>query len=76
MKQTSIQANKKAEEFKGTHREKIMHFLEGEMTGLEIAEASGLKFESVMRRMSELERDRKVITKGSRDKYTVYKKNI
>ena len=74
MKQTSIQANIKAENFKGSHRQKILYFLNGEMTGMDISKATGLKFESVMRRMSELENDSEVITKGSKDGFTVYKK--
>jgi len=74
MKQTSIAANKKANHFKGSHRKKILHFMDGEMTGKQIAKATGLKFESVMRRMSELERDNQVITKGSIKGFTIYKK--
>ena len=73
MKSTSIAANIKAEDFKGSHRQKILYYLKGEMTGKDIAELSGLKFESVMRRMSELERDNKVITKGSKEGFTIYK---
>jgi len=73
MKQTSIQANIQANNFKGSHKKKILYFLKDEMTGKEIAEKTGLKFESVMRRMSELERESKVITKGSRKGFTIYK---
>ena len=74
MKATSIAANIKANHFKGSHRKKILHFMSGEMTGKQIAKATGLKFESVMRRMSELERDNQVITKGSIKGFTIYKK--
>jgi CRP-like cAMP-binding protein len=74
MKQTSLQANKAADQFKGSHKKIIMHFLDDEMTGKDIAEVTNLKFESVMRRMSELERENKVITKGSKKGFTIYKK--
>jgi predicted transcriptional regulator len=73
MKFTSIIANLKAGKFKGSHKQKILHFLNGEMTGKEIAKASGLKFESVMRRVSELEKENKIITKGTKNGFTVYK---
>jgi hypothetical protein len=74
MKSTSIIANIKAEEFKGTHKEKILHFLHGEMTGKDISKASGLKFESVMRRVSELESDNKIVSVSIRKGFTTYKK--
>ena len=74
MKQTSIEANIKANNFKGSHKKKILHFMNGQMTGKDIAEVTCLKFESVMRRMSELERENKVITKGSKNGFTIYKK--
>lgn len=73
MKETSIAANIKAEDFKGSHKKKILHFLLGEMTGKEISKVTGLKFESVMRRMSELENEKKVLTKGSKGGFTIYK---
>lgn len=73
MKATSIVANKKAEVFKVSHKNRILSVLTKIMTGPEIAKKCGLKFESVMRRMSELEKDRKVICKGSRGNYTLYK---
>jgi CRP-like cAMP-binding protein len=74
MKQTSMEANIKANDFKGSHKKKILHFMNGKMTGKDISEVTGLKFESVMRRMSELERENKVITKGSKNGFTIYKK--
>ncbi len=74
MKTTSLEANRKAEAFKSTHKGRILNCLEGIMSGPEISEATGLKFESVMRRMSELENTNKVITKGSKNGFTLYKK--
>ena len=74
MKQTSLQANKAADQFKGSHKKIIMHFLNDEMTGKDIEDISPLKFPQIMRRMSELERENKVITKGSKNGFTIYKK--
>ena len=73
MKQTSIQANIKAEAFKGTHGQKIMLALVRPMTGREIAVRTSLNYHAVMRRMSELERTDRVIPYGTKDGMTIYK---
>ena len=74
MKTTSIQANKKAEKFKPTHRNRILSVLDGKMTGKEISKKSGIEWHAVARRMSELERDNKVMVVGVKDGYSVYEK--
>ena len=45
------------------------------MTGIDISRVTGLTFVQVQRRMSELENDNSVITKGSKDGFTIYKLN-
>ena len=76
MKATSIEANRKAEAFKPTHKNRIMDCMDdsGKLTGNDIAERTGLTFVQVMRRCIDLIRDRKVIESGSRKGFTLYEK--
>lgn len=76
MKATSIEANRKAEAFKPTHKNRIMDCMDdsGKLTGNDIAERTGLTFVQVMRRCIDLIRDRKVIERGSRKGFTLYEK--
>ena len=76
MKQTSIEANKKAEKFKPTHRNKILGVLDRKMTGKEISDKTGLEWHAVSRRMSELGRENKVMVVGVKDGYSVYEKIV
>ena len=76
MKTTSLEANRKAEAFKPTHKNRIMDCMDdsGKLTGNDIAERTGLTFVQVMRRCIDLIRDRKVIERGSRKGFTLYEK--
>lgn len=72
MKETSIQANEKAKLFKTSHKRKILAVLDGKMNTKQIAEASGLNYHAVARRVSELERDNKIVTNESKDGFSLY----
>ncbi len=74
MKETSIQANRKAEIFKTSHKRKILAVLDGKMTGQQIAELCGLTFVQVMRRCIDLVRENEIIERGSRKGFTLYEK--
>ena len=76
MKQTSLTANKNANKsgLKINHKKQILKVLTKKMTGREITIKSGLDYHAVMRRMSELEVDNKVVTDGSKKGFTNYRK--
>lgn len=76
MKATSLEANRKAEAFKPTHKNRIMECMDdsGKLTGNDIANRTGLTFVQVMRRCIDLIRDNKVIERGSRKGFTLYEK--
>jgi len=74
MKATSLEANRKAEIFKTSHKRKILAVMDGKMDGNEIAELSGLTFVQVMRRMIDLVRDKETKECGSRKGFTLYQK--
>lgn len=76
MKATSIEANRKAEAFKPTHKNRIMDCMDdsGKLTGNDIAERTGLTFVQVMRRCIDLIRENRVIERGSRKGFTLYEK--
>ena len=72
MKLTSLEANKKAEIFKLSHKRKILAVLDGKMNTKQIADKSGLDYHAVARRVSELERDNKIVTNESKDGFSLY----
>ena len=77
MKQTSLIANKKAEEsgLKLSHQKRILQALKGRILSvnyLEIAELTGLTPIQVHRRLNELERQGKVIVRHSHGGYSHY----
>ena len=76
MKQTSLTANKNANKsgLKINHKKQILKVLTKKMTGREITIKSGLDYHAVMRRMSELEVDNKVVTDGVNKGFTNYRK--
>jgi len=74
MKATSLEANRKAEIFKTSHKRKILAVMDGKMDGNEIAELSGLTFVQVMRRMIDLVRDKETKECGSIKGFTLYQK--
>lgn len=68
MRQTSITANK-ASEYSGlkqTHWNKILRYLERKKraTSYHISKGTGIDYTAVARRMSELERENKVVDNG------------
>ena len=72
MKETSLEANRKAELFKTSHKRKILAVMDGKMNTKQIAEASGLDYHAVARRVSELERENKIATNDSKDGFGLY----
>lgn len=63
MKQSSKEANKRAESFKESHKKKILKALiDSELTAQEIAYITGLDKHAVSRRTGELERESKIYT--------------
>ena len=77
MKETSLIANKKAEQsgLKLSHQKRILEVLKGRILSLnylEIAELTGLTPIQVHRRLNELERQGKVIVRHSHGGYSNY----
>lgn len=75
MKETSLKAYHESRNFVGSHHKRILSVLETPMMSSEIGMLCGLTTLQVLRRMSELERQGKVVCCGTNGgKYSIYKK--
>ena len=74
MKQNSIDANEKAEEFKEPHRIKIWNALTESLTNKEIALKTGLSYHAVARRTPEMEKTFEIRDIGTRNRCTIYER--
>lgn len=75
MKETSLKAYHDSRNFVGSHQKRILSVLETPMMSSEIGLLCGLTTLQVLRRMSELERQGKVVCCGTNGgKYSIYKK--
>jgi predicted ArsR family transcriptional regulator len=74
MKATSLEANRKAEIFKTSHKRKILAVLDGKMNTKDIAKASGLEYHAVARRMKELVTTDQVLELDPLNGFTMYEK--
>lgn len=73
MKPASISANIRANKFKPNHKKRIINAFKGIMNGMQIAAITGLDYHAVMRRMSELEREGKIVYMWKKNNYSEYK---
>lgn len=74
MKETSLKAYHESRNFVGSHHTRILSVLDTPMMASEIGMLCGLSTLQVLRRMSELERQGKVVCCGNDGKYSIYKK--
>lgn len=75
MKETSLKAYHESKNFVGSHHKRILSVLDTPMMSSEIGLLCGLTTLQVLRRMSELERQGKVVCCGTNGgKYSIYKK--
>lgn len=74
MKVTSLKAYHDSKNFVGAHWKRILSVLDTPMVASEIGLLCGLTTLQVNRRLSELERQGKVVCCGNNGKYSIYKK--